>query len=72
MFKTEQGGIMSGWEIILIRLVVLPVLKNIADLLVIQTKKTPDKTDDIVAGMFKSIVAFLEDPTILTKIGKGK
>lgn len=63
---------MSGWELVLIKLVVLPVLKNIADLLVIQTKKTPNKTDDIVAGMFKSIITFLEDPTILTKIGEKK
>ena len=63
---------LSGWEIILIRAVVLPVLKNIADILSKQAKETPDTWDDVVIGMFQSIIAFLENPGFALKIIERK
>lgn len=63
---------LSGWEILLIRAVVLPVLKNIADILSKQAKETPDTWDDIVIGMFQSVIAFLENPGFAIKITERK
>lgn len=63
---------LGGWEIILVKLVVLPVLRTIADILMKQAEETPDEWDNVAVGTFKSIIAYLENPGFALKVFKEK
>jgi len=50
------------WELTLIRLVGLPILKKINEAIMEKAQETDTKFDDALAGSFAVVTDFLEDP----------
>ena len=53
---------MRKWEITLIRMLGIPILKKVITALEEQAKKTPNCIDDAIVGTFKVALSWLEDP----------
>ena len=56
---------MKPWELMIIVSIVIPILKRIATLFETKAAATPDKADDIRAGIFRAAITLLEDTTTL-------
>lgn len=50
---------LRSWQLILIKLIVLPVLRKLGDQLEKKAVETPQEWDDVIAGAFKTVVEFL-------------
>lgn len=53
-----------GWQLILITLIVIPVLRRVADVLDKKAKETPGEWDDIAVGALKTAIEVLQSPEI--------
>ncbi|MFH1640605.1 MAG: hypothetical protein ABIA66_01440 [Candidatus Omnitrophota bacterium] len=51
-----------GWQLVLIKVIVVPILKMLSSALKKRAAETPDEWDDIAAAAFETVVAFLESP----------
>jgi len=55
------------WQLMLVRLVVIPTLEKLALALEERAKKTPEEWDDVAAGFLRSAIEVLKDPTTIVE-----
>jgi len=53
---------LRGWQLILVRAIVLPVLERICKGIEEKAAATPEEWDDVLAGAFRTVVEFLKGP----------
>ena len=63
---------MNVLQLVLIERIVIPMLKLLALAFEAHAKKTPDKGDDLIAGVCVSLITALENPETLTKLKKAE
>ena len=51
-----------NWELTLIQLIVIPILKRIVQKLEEKAQQTPGIVDDVVVGVLKTVVEILSNP----------
>ena len=54
-----------NWELTLIQLIVIPILKRIVQKLEEKAQQTPGIVDDVVVGVLKTVVEILSNPEII-------
>ena len=54
-----------NWELTLIQLIVIPILKRIVQKLEKKAQQTPGIVDDVVVGVLKTVVEILSNPEII-------
>ena len=54
-----------NWELTLIQLIVIPILKRIVQKLEEKAQQTPGIVDDVVVGVLKSVIEILGNPEII-------
>jgi len=54
-----------NWELTLIQLIVIPILKRIVQKLEGKAQQTPGIVDDVVVGVLKTVVEILSNPEII-------
>ena len=54
-----------NWELTLIQLVAIPILKRIVQRLEEKAQQTPGIVDDVVVGVLKTVVEILSNPEII-------
>ena len=54
----------KGWQLSLIRMIVLPVLSRIHAILEKKAQETPEEWDDVLAAAFKIVIEFLKSPQV--------
>ncbi|RLG71713.1 MAG: hypothetical protein DRO11_03875 [Methanobacteriota archaeon] len=53
---------MRRWEIILVRKIAIPILKNIIQKIKVAAEATQTQVDDVIVNAIEAVIAFLEDP----------
>jgi len=53
---------LRSWEMMLVRMIALPILRRISARLVKKAGDTPEEWDDILAEAFQTVIAFFENP----------
>ena len=54
-----------NWELTLIQLIAIPILKRIVQKLEEKAQQTPEIVDDVVVGVLKTVVEILSNPEII-------
>ena len=54
-----------NWELTLIQLIAIPILKRIVQKLKEKAQQTPGIVDDVVVGVLKTAVEILSNPEII-------
>lgn len=55
---------LRGWQLFLVRVIVIPVLERIADRLDEKAKATPEEWDDLAVGAFRTVLQLLQSGEI--------
>lgn len=53
---------LRGWQLMLVKAIALPVLKKLSAQIKAKADASPAEWDDVIAGAFETVVAFLESP----------
>ena len=63
---------MNVLQLVLIERIVIPMLKLLALAFEVHAKKTPDKGDDLIAGVCVVLATALENPETISKLKETK
>lgn len=58
---------LRSYELMLFKLVAIPILKKVADALEQHVEESEAEWDDILVGALKTIIEFLENPDVFQK-----
>lgn len=53
-----------GWQLFLIRVIVIPVLQRVSEALGEKAEKTPEEWDDLAVGAFQTVLQILKSGEI--------